>query len=83
MHSICPVLFLVTPLKSCVDARFFMLYHYSNMTYITSFFELQFLTPAHKGWGYSRSLRRPGAGAGIKLVGVPQPKPLHGFSPNF
>ena len=23
------------------------------------------------------------AAAGIKLVGVPQPKPLHGFSPNF
>ena len=21
--------------------------------------------------------------AGIKLVGVPQPKPMHGFSPNF
>ena len=23
------------------------------------------------------------AEAGIKFVGVPQPKPLHGFSPNF
>ena len=39
------------------------------------------VTLAHKGWGYSRPLRHPGGG--IKPVGVPQPKPLHGFSPNF
>ena len=28
------------------------------------------------------SSRYPGGG-GIKLVGVPQPKPMHRFSPNF
>ena len=28
-----------------------------------------FLTPAHKGWGYSRPLRRPGGGGGHKSCG--------------
>ena len=42
-----------------------------------------FLTPAHKDWGYSCPLRRPGNGGMHKLVGAPQPRPMHGFSPNF
>ena len=29
-----------------------------------SFFLTPFLTPAHKGWGYSRPLGRPGGGGG-------------------
>ena len=48
---------------------------------VASNVECYFLTPAHKGWGYSRHLRQ--AAVGIKLVGVPQPKPLYRFSPNF
>ena len=30
-----------------------------------------------------RLLHHPGSGRGIKLVGVPQPKLMHGFSQNF
>ena len=38
----------------------------------------------YKGWGYGPPLRHPvAAGGGHKLVGVLQPKPMHGFSPNF
>ena len=42
--------------------------------------------PSPKGWGYSRPLCRPGGNSGIMAgikFGVPQPKPLHGFSPNI
>ena len=48
-----------------------------------------FLTPAHKGWGYSRRPCRPGGGSGgvggggVKLVGVVLAKPMHRFLPNY
>ena len=42
-----------------------------------------FLTPAHRAWGYSHTLCRQGGFSGLKLVGVPQPKHMHGFSQNF
>ena len=43
------------------------------------------LTLANKGWGYSCPLYRldGGSGGGHKIVGVPQPKSIHGFSQNF
>ena len=41
---------------------------------------LRFLTIAHKAWGYNCPLCCPG---GCRFVGVPQHKPVHGFSPNF
>ena len=45
--------------------------------------ESTLLTPAHKGWVIVVPCAVWAAAAGIKLVGVPPPKPLHGFSPNF
>ena len=40
------------------------------------------LTTTQKIWGYSHLLCSLRAVA-IKFVGVPQPKPMHGFSPNL
>ena len=44
--------------------------------------------PTRKGWGYSRPLQHlsvcgPAVVVGIKIVGAPQAKPMHGFLPNF
>ena len=46
--------------------------HLTVIKYFTEFKNHQFLTPADEGWGYS-----------CPLLGVPQPKALHRFSPNF
>ena len=47
---------------------------------------LFFLTSAHKGWAYNCPVHRPVSGfgsSGHKALGIPQPKPIHGFLPNF
>ena len=41
----------------------------ANLTLARRDSYLEFLTPAHKGWGYSRPLRRPGGGRGHKACG--------------
>ena len=53
-----------------------------NFTNLVIFYIKIYIKCRHKSWGYSRPLCRLD-GRSIKLVGVPQPKPMHGFSPNF
>ena len=39
------------------------------VNFLKKYVLFQFLTLAHKGWGYSRPLRRPGGGGGHKAFG--------------